>query len=994
MAKPGIQTIDTTNTFQNWLDATNEVIEIIRDEAITASIIGDETTGNATLIGRFTADTLIADDVFRADVIESKSISGELFINSPFVSNTSIKNTATFKSTLGPTIGFTDDVVTWRIGMQSAASPNFIIDTGTGLPKFVFKSDGEMTSSSLITDYIGSESGLVINSRNSAANEILSVVAGSAEAVVNDAASFIGGSFSVTIDSQVAVILGSYLSTSNGFTSGIMGSQTSSASAPATVVLASVNCNAQEQISGIYTSFQSNTGGVLSSLVSALGSETRGSQNVIIASQNSVTDGNVNLVGSSVRANTANNELGTILSSVDVDVYGNISAVVASRNTSISADSGLSFIGAGFNTTSNAVLSSIIASANVETYGSQSMIVASQNANTTSDGSVSFGAAIINSTISGFNSSIISSQGSITNGIASSVLGSLNSTTNEELSGVLFSSTGETNAARSAVIASTGSSTSTTGISSFVGGSSTSTTSAFNSSVLASQGSETIGTASSIVSSLNSTTNAELSFIAGGNDSDIFGNGSTIISSLTSNTTINGARSVVLAAASGSANAIYSSIISSQGSTTSSVASFIAASLNSTTNTGSTNGQLSSAISTISCNSNGDSSLIGSSNLATTEGRRSTILSSFDVNISGTGASASIISSANSNVTGEGSSVLSSINTDVNGTFSSSMASTTLIGGVVNPNNISGSFNAGIASASFRFDPNSETTSIIAAKNAIMGSSPITGKVSHSAIIASTSSNISGVGNLPVNFTPNQAPMEGAVVMSSRNVIGSSWYSLALGFLNAGSISSANRTIEFRAIDGTGRATGGFATGSPADFAEMFENKEGVKIPAGTIVTLDGDGVRIANEGDDIDGVVSYSPAVLANDSPFYWQGRHEKDEFGNLVYEEQPLEDWDGDPNERPMINVPKEAEGWDPSKPQKPRSERPDEWTPVGLVGQVYVKVSKNVKSGDKIKPSNNGVGVPSSSRTGLKCMKITTPYDSKKGYAVAKCIINVQV
>jgi hypothetical protein len=93
-------------------------------------------------------------------------------------------------------------------------------------------------------------------------------------------------------------------------------------------------------------------------------------------------------------------------------------------------------------------------------------------------------------------------------------------------------------------------------------------------------------------------------------------------------------------------------------------------------------------------------------------------------------------------------------------------------------------------------------------------------------------------------------------------------------------------------------------------------------------------------------------------------------------------------------MISVPKECAEWDDNLPQTPRSESPDEWTPVALLGQVFVRVSQDVKDGDKIKPSNGGIGITSSHKTGLKCMKITTPYDEEKGYAVAKCLINVQV
>ena len=39
MSKPSIQNITTTQTFQNWLDKTNEMVDIFRDSAITASAL-------------------------------------------------------------------------------------------------------------------------------------------------------------------------------------------------------------------------------------------------------------------------------------------------------------------------------------------------------------------------------------------------------------------------------------------------------------------------------------------------------------------------------------------------------------------------------------------------------------------------------------------------------------------------------------------------------------------------------------------------------------------------------------------------------------------------------------------------------------------------------------------------------------------------------------------------------------------------------------------
>ncbi|HHZ8091926.1 peptidase G2 autoproteolytic cleavage domain-containing protein, partial [Proteus mirabilis] len=62
--------------------------------------------------------------------------------------------------------------------------------------------------------------------------------------------------------------------------------------------------------------------------------------------------------------------------------------------------------------------------------------------------------------------------------------------------------------------------------------------------------------------------------------------------------------------------------------------------------------------------------------------------------------------------------------------------------------------------------------------------------------------------------------------------------------------------------------------------------------------------------------------------------------------------------------------------------REERPEEWSCVGMMGQVYVNVSNDVSVGDYIS-ARNGVGIKSNGRTKLKVMKITST-------GIAKCLL----
>ena len=53
MAKPLITEVTTSQTFENWLAKTNEMVGIFKDEVMTASGSGDTTDGDATLTGIF-----------------------------------------------------------------------------------------------------------------------------------------------------------------------------------------------------------------------------------------------------------------------------------------------------------------------------------------------------------------------------------------------------------------------------------------------------------------------------------------------------------------------------------------------------------------------------------------------------------------------------------------------------------------------------------------------------------------------------------------------------------------------------------------------------------------------------------------------------------------------------------------------------------------------------------------------------------------------------
>lgn len=359
--------------------------------------------------------------------------------------------------------------------------------------------------------------------------------------------------------------------------------------------------------------------------------------------------------------------------------------------------------------------------------------------------------------------------------------------------------------------------------------------------------------------------------------------------------------------------------------------------------------------------------------------------------------------------------------TSVNGRSSSDGAT------VMGSDNCHASANRTIALVSSFMDVSGPTGAAIAATN---------GEVSgtRAVAIASQRCDVSGGRSLVAGSLDSvcTSASQGAVI-ASRATLNSVNGSLAMGNGSSSSqsdASAANRTIHLFGTSGNVQISGALTSGHVfSDFGEMMRNGTGAEIPAGIILAMDGDEVRPAGPGDDIVGVVSHTMAVRAGDTPFFWQGRYLYDEWGRPVHDlisdpdweaEIPDPDWvpvmipvfDGsgieigqmpapgqtapmipNPSTQEMVAVHVENPDWNPALPQTPRSERPTDWTPVGMLGQVFARVAADVMPGDSLS-AVDGIGVKSAARTGLRCMTITQPFDAGEGYAVARCLINIQV
>lgn len=91
--------------------------------------------------------------------------------------------------------------------------------------------------------------------------------------------------------------------------------------------------------------------------------------------------------------------------------------------------------------------------------------------------------------------------------------------------------------------------------------------------------------------------------------------------------------------------------------------------------------------------------------------------------------------------------------------------------------------------------------------------------------------------------------------------------------------------------------------------------------------------------------------------------------------------------------LEAPAEAPGHDPSKPYTPRHERPDEWTVVGLLGQLPIRVAAGVQADDEIAAGPGGLGVKATGPAKgarIEVMEISQAFDPALGYAIAWCLV----
>lgn len=256
-----------------------------------------------------------------------------------------------------------------------------------------------------------------------------------------------------------------------------------------------------------------------------------------------------------------------------------------------------------------------------------------------------------------------------------------------------------------------------------------------------------------------------------------------------------------------------------------------------------------------------------------------------------------------------------------------------------------------------------------------------------------------------------------SVIIASRNVENVRSDCLVLGTTSAALTpngTNQNQKIRLEGDTGIARASGGTAT-TGFDYAELMENAVSGEIPAGTVVVREGRKVRPGRADDPasiIQGVISRTASVIGN-STIEWQGKYQRDEWGGIVWQDFDMVRWPALKNDdgdmiRPgfdgrveyATDIPGDAEffsqrdmalnpDYEASRPFVLREERPEDWSIVGYLGQIRVRMTAPFAAEDFVAAD----GSVSVAATGITVMDVDRQFDPDTGYGIAWCYVSIR-
>ena len=137
--------ITTSQTFQNWFNKTNDIVDLLASNVMTAAPGNSTTTGSATITGNFTAANVIGSTKISTNTIESVSSDTPVNVNGAFKVTGSAQLTTTFLNSAGAQTRYTNGSLSWDVGLENSNPGNFIINTGVAPNKFSLSTAGTLT---------------------------------------------------------------------------------------------------------------------------------------------------------------------------------------------------------------------------------------------------------------------------------------------------------------------------------------------------------------------------------------------------------------------------------------------------------------------------------------------------------------------------------------------------------------------------------------------------------------------------------------------------------------------------------------------------------------------------------------------------------------------------------------------------------------------------------------------------------------------------------
>lgn len=136
--------VNTTDTFQVWLQRTNDLVNELKTSIVTASLSGDTTVGSAVLTANFSANTVIGRNFLRTNALDSIAVGDTISVLSRTNFTPPVSTGVSITQSSGPKVIYDNNSIRWLAGIRGSTG------TGTG-SEFIIGPEGTTDYSLRIT---------------------------------------------------------------------------------------------------------------------------------------------------------------------------------------------------------------------------------------------------------------------------------------------------------------------------------------------------------------------------------------------------------------------------------------------------------------------------------------------------------------------------------------------------------------------------------------------------------------------------------------------------------------------------------------------------------------------------------------------------------------------------------------------------------------------------------------------------------------------------